>query len=88
MICIADSEADIYEYLSAVPGAAQTGGPPRAHWIVRACQDGAVQATDAGHAGTHLWPACEQTPVLWSRALKVRGRQSKLAGDKRAPATT
>lgn len=87
LICLADSEADIYEYLSAVPdslGTAET--PSRVHWIVRACQNRAVYQNKEGSAdaGAYLWAACEAAPVLWSKVLQVRGRHGKLAVDKRA----
>ncbi len=85
MICVADSEADIYEYLGQLPcpeaGADAPGG---AHWIVRACQDRAVLG-ESGAAVGRLWEACRQAPVLWSKTLAVRGRQqSPYACDKRA----
>lgn len=89
LICLADSEADIYEYLSAVPaplGSAEAEAGPRAHWIVRACQNRAVQQEPEGSeaAADRLWAACAAAPVLWSSTLQVRGRHSKLAADKRA----
>jgi transposase-like protein/transposase Tn5 family protein len=74
LICVADSEADIYEYLGHLP----SSGP--VHWIVRACQDRALLDCEAGH----LWEACRQAPALWSKGLQVRGREPKLACDKRA----
>lgn len=41
LICVADSEADIYEYLGQVPRTARAGqeAAAQAQWIVRACQD-------------------------------------------------
>ena len=84
MICLADSEADIYEYLSHLP---RTGpgeeAPGTAHWIVRACQDRVLLKSEQEDSGT-LWEACQAAPVLWSKSLHVRGRQKKIACDKRA----
>jgi len=84
MICVADSEADIYEYLSHLP---RTTPAPEAqgtaHWIVRACQDRVVLKPEEAASGT-LWEACQAAPVLWSKNLHVRGRQNKFACDKRA----
>ena len=84
MICLADSEADIYEYLSHLP---RTGpgeeAPGTAHWIVRACQDRVLLKSEEEDSGT-LWEACQAAPVLWSKSLHVRGRQKKIACDKRA----
>jgi hypothetical protein len=84
MICLADSEADIYEYLSHLPRttpAQEAQGT--AHWIVRACQDRVVLKPEEAASGT-LWEACQAAPVLWSKNLHVRGRQNKFACDKRA----
>jgi hypothetical protein len=84
MICLADSEADIYEYLSHLPrtGPAEEA-PGTAHWIVRACQDRVLLGSEEEDSGT-LWEACQAAPVLWSKSLHVRGRQKKIACDKRA----
>jgi hypothetical protein len=85
LICVADSEADIYEYLGHVPPCTQEeGGPGAAHWIVRACQDRALLDHAEGSPPLTIWDACEQAPVLWQKALQVRGRKVKVACDKRA----
>jgi hypothetical protein len=97
-ICIADSEADIYEYLAHVPSTARTGqdstgqdSAGQLQWIVRACQDRALQqqqkqqpAAADSPTGSSVWEACRAAPVLWRRGLHVRGRKSKIACDKRA----
>lgn len=90
IICIADSEADIYEYLTvAEPPAAAGPLEPRAQWIVRACQDRLVRPaqdpqTPAPEATAKLWRHCEQQPVLSEQTLRVRGRQApKVTCDKR-----
>ncbi|TLD68154.1 IS4 family transposase [Phragmitibacter flavus] len=79
MICIADSEADIYEYLAHQ---SQHDSPVQAHWIVRACQPRVLLDAEDQNAGTVL-EACAQGPVLWNKTVHVRGRQPKLACDKR-----
>lgn len=86
LICVADSEADIYEYLSHVPrhDAQELGGACAAHWIVRACQDRALLGHGEGSQPLTIWDVCEQAPVLWQKALHVRGRKGKVACDKRA----
>jgi Transposase DNA-binding/Transposase Tn5 dimerisation domain len=89
LICVADSEADIYEYLSHIPRQTQEAqGRPNtntAHWIVRACQDRALLEEESADAQPPtVWAACEQAPVLWQKALHVRGRKGKVACDKRA----
>lgn len=85
LICVADSEADIYEYLGHIPHRAQQqSGPGTAHWIVRACQDRVLLDHREGERQLTIWDACEQAPVLWQKALQVRGRKGKVACDKRA----
>lgn len=86
-ICVADSEADIYEYLAQVPSTASAGqdSAGQLQWIVRACQDRALQqsAADDSPAGS-VWEACRAAPVLWRSGLHVRGRKGKIACEKRA----
>jgi hypothetical protein len=73
-VCIADSEADIYEVV------AEPRGAPPVQWLIRACQDRAVQGT----AGAQLRAAVLATPVLYEVELKLRGRQAKTAAEDRA----
>ena len=71
-VCVADSEADIYEWFAEPRGAV--------HWLVRACQDRALE-TDSGR---HL---CEQvltTPVRYEVQLKIRGRKAMTAVEQRS----
>jgi hypothetical protein len=49
-------------------------------WLIRACQDRAVQGT----AGAQLRAAVLATPVLYEVELKLRGRQAKTAAEDRA----
>lgn len=76
VICLSDSEGDIYECLLAPAQVAATGQRP-ADWIVRACQDRAVvtEATDA--AVGPLFTAAAAGPVLQRLAIKVSRRQPK-----------
>ena len=90
IICIADSEADIYEYLQAAAHRAEAEPQePHAQWIVRACQDRLVQTaqgeqTPADEATRKLWQCCRETPVLSEQTLRVRGRPApKVTCDKR-----
>lgn len=83
LICVADSEADIYEYLGGMRcPAAEPHTQSRAHWIVRACQNRALQDPDDA-ACASLWDACRQRPVTWCKELHVRGRRNEIACDKR-----
>jgi hypothetical protein len=71
-VCVADSEADIYELFAEPRGAA--------HWLIRACQNRALQEADAG---LHLREQVLTTPLLYQVELRVRGRQAKTAVEKR-----
>jgi hypothetical protein len=70
-ICVADSEADIYELL------AEPRGP--LDLLVRACQDRALAAGPRGR----LREAVLAAPVLYTVALSVRGRQAWTAAERR-----
>lgn len=70
-LCVADSEADIYEVLAEPRGALQL--------LIRACQDRALEAA----AGEHLRAQVQATPVLYTVALSIRGRQAKTAVEER-----
>lgn len=80
-ICLADSEADIYEMLAA--GMDESHG---ANWIIRACQDRALQ-TEAGHAKNAEDYVCGRVlaePVLFKQTIHVRGRRAKFQCEERA----
>jgi hypothetical protein len=65
-ICIADSEADIYELF------AETRGEPPVHWLIRACQDRTLQ-----EEAQHIRAKVLDTPLLYEVELLIRGRQAK-----------
>jgi len=72
-VCIADSEADIYEVF------AESRGEVPVHWLIRACQDRA-----SSESGKHLRDQVLTTPVLYEVELLVRGRRAKTAVEDRA----
>ena len=75
-ICVADSEADIYELLAE----AETQ-PRRVDWIVRAAGDRALQddAENAASAGL-LHAEVMRSPVLFTKTITVRaGSRRSLA---------
>jgi hypothetical protein len=91
-ICIADSEADIYELFAEPPGTVPVD------WLIRACQDRALEPEAAEGPGPELEPQVESeaakgaslvrsrvmaTPVLFTRQITVRGRQAKLSCETR-----
>lgn len=72
-VCVADSEADIYEVF------AEPRGESPVHWLIRACQDRALKGEAA-----HLRDATLAKPVLYEVKLLIRGRQAKTAAEDRA----
>jgi hypothetical protein len=70
-VCVADSEADIYELL------AEPRGP--LELLIRACQDRALETGSGEHLRAHVLA----TPVLYTVALSIRGRKAKMAGEQR-----
>jgi hypothetical protein len=73
-VCIADSEGDIYEWF------AEERGEHAVHWLIRACQDRALQ-----DATPHrLREQVQATPLLYEVDLLIRGREAKTAAEDRA----
>ena len=80
-VCIADSEADIYELFS------EPRGERPVDWLVRACQDRAVlcDAENNGIEARQLRMAVENQPVLFTKEISVRGRsQTKVSCETRS----
>lgn len=79
VVCVADSEADMYELFVA----AQAGPErPAVTWLVRACHDRAVRT--AGERGS-LRAAVAGQPACYRETIEVRGRPAPLIKqDKRA----
>jgi hypothetical protein len=80
-VCVADSEADIYELFT------EPRGDVPVHWLVRACQDRALvkDVKNGGDAACHIREAVESQPVLFTKQISVRGRhQTKVSCEKRA----
>jgi hypothetical protein len=73
-ICVADSEADIYEVF------AEPRGEYPVDWLIRACQDRAID----GEEGQRLRDRVLAEPVLYEVGLLVRGRSAKTAAEDRA----
>jgi Transposase DNA-binding/Transposase Tn5 dimerisation domain/Transposase DDE domain len=73
-VCIADSEADIYEVF------AEPRGEQPVHWLIRACQDRAT----LGHVGQQLRKQVLAAPALYEVELPIRGRSAKTAAEDRA----
>jgi hypothetical protein len=73
-VCVADSEADIYELF------AEPRGERPVHWLIRACQDRAI----SGDPGHQLRGEALATPTLYNVELLIRGRSAKTAAEERA----
>jgi hypothetical protein len=74
-ICVADSEADIYE-LFAEPRSTRHGSP--LHLLVRACQDRALNDRQE-----HLLEAVRKTPCLYQCSVDVSRRVPKTSTETR-----
>ena len=72
-ICIGDSESDIYECFAEPRGARPVD------WLIRACQDRALQGEIQ-----HVRDQVLGTPLLYEVELLIRGRQAKTAAEDRA----
>jgi hypothetical protein len=78
-VCVADSEADIYEVLAEA-----TREPSRIDWIVRACQNRALLGENGGNPlEKHLREYVLEQPVLFEKMIPVRGRKAKVACETR-----
>jgi hypothetical protein len=79
-ICVADSEADIYEVFTE-PRGDETGRP--VEWLIRACQNRAVTVAEDASEVTWLRQAVLATPLLFTQEISVRGRTPKTACEDR-----
>jgi hypothetical protein len=78
-ICVADSEADIYEVLVEA-----TREPCHSDWIVRACQNRALLSENGENTGEKcLHEYVLEQPVLFGKVIQVRGRKAKVACETR-----
>jgi Transposase DNA-binding/Transposase Tn5 dimerisation domain len=80
-VCVADSEADVYELF------AEPRGERPVHWLIRASHpDRTVTAgqADAGAVVRHLREQILAGTVLLDKEVPVRARQAKVSCDKRS----
>lgn len=77
LICVADSEADVYEAL------AQAAAAEGVDWIVRSGYDRALQKAPAEGPADHLRQRALASPVLFRQQIHVRGRQSLISRETR-----
>ena len=82
LVCVADSEADIYELLAEAT--AQPSRRAGINWIVRACQNRALQRENGQETGEkYLREHVLGQPVLFTHTIQVRGRKAKVACETR-----
>lgn len=76
IICLGDSEADIYDLLAEAAAAEGT-----AHWIVRSCYDRVLQP-DSGEDQDSTPKLRQQllaAPVRYRQTISIRGRKAKVS---------
>jgi len=74
LVCLADSEADIYELLAEA-----TTEPCHLDWIIRACQNRALSRDNGQEtAEKHVREQVRTQPVLFTHTIQVRGRKAKI----------
>jgi hypothetical protein len=77
-VCVADSEADIYELFVEDRGAANP-----IHFVIRLCQERSL-ITVADHDAQRIRNGVEATAVLFTKSITVGARQAKVACEDRA----
>jgi hypothetical protein len=79
-VCVADSEADIFEVL------AEPRGERPVDWLIRLCHDRTLQPNAGAETQTthRILDAVRQTPVLFTKEIPVRGRELKIRSDTRS----
>lgn len=82
-VCMADSEADIYEVF-----AEPRGDTSPVHWLIRLCQDRALRSSSGGEEADEshrrIREALLAAPVLLTYQIAVRGRKAKVACEERS----
>ena len=76
-ICVADSEADIYELLEE-----SQEEPKQLDWIIRACHDRVIQVDDV-NTSHYLRQTVQKESVMFTKTISVRGRKLKVRCDTR-----
>jgi hypothetical protein len=81
LVYAADSEADVYEVI-----AEGMDEPRTVDWIIRSCQDRALvdDLDDDRRALDYLREEVQASPVLYRKAITIRGREAKLACEDRS----
>lgn len=85
VIAVADSEADIFEFLVEAQAVNGESNKPRAQWIVRSCFDRALHRDKNADDDTSkkLYEMAASSSVQSTYAVQIRGRDSKVACETR-----
>ena len=82
-VCIADSEADIYELFAEPRGAEHP-----VHWLIRLCQERGLDTADTDAADAeqaeNVREHLSAQPVLFTKKITARGRRGKVACEERS----
>lgn len=78
IVCVADSEADIFEVIEL-----EQESPENFQWIIRSCYDRSLVSAGSDEA-TRLHEQFTNCDVIYRKQIHVRGRDQKLACDRRA----
>lgn len=79
IVAVSDSESDIYELLAETQ---RLDAGPRAHWIIRACQNRGLSEHDGEPEAAYLFKAAQQLPKFGKYELEIRARDAQ-SGDGR-----
>jgi hypothetical protein len=79
-VCVADSEADVFELF------AEPRGERPVDWLIRACHDRTLRQEENGEdaACTQILDAVRAAPVLFTKEINVRGREPKVGCEQRS----
>lgn len=75
LVCLADSESDIYELYAQ---------PAGVDWIVRAAHDRVLASEDDSTSSARMRDRLLEQPVLFAQTIQVRGRTLKYSCDRRS----
>jgi len=82
IVCISDSEGDIYECFTEAVRDCEAGPPP-AHWIVRACQNRSLSSTSDAPNLQRLWTAMAASKVVQTLEVEVSKNRPQSNDDRK-----
>jgi hypothetical protein len=82
IVCISDSEGDIYECFAEAATACDDG-VPEVHWVVRACQDRSLSSANDDPNWQKLWTAVAASKVRGTLEIEVSKNRAQGGDDRR-----